>query len=199
MVHLSFLVPKLRLGTPRPKLSFADKSPVRVISYSSPAHLAMPDHTNSRRLTATSRTFLKVGACRLCQECPEGSARRCHDTRSPPEIAENLPAERGSFRGIITFLRCESCCLTVFSNLLQVAVKRFVGNPSNNAKVRCSDSIVWTLLPTRCSGGMQSKQSFDTVRSQAELGNEESRGARMTTLLKRTPMLFLGRRDNRES
>ena len=46
----------------------------------------LSNHVNPRRLTATRRTFLKVGACRLCQECPEGSARRCHDTRSPPEI-----------------------------------------------------------------------------------------------------------------
>ena len=53
----------------------------------------MPIHLNLRRLTATSRTILKVGACRLCQDCPEGSARRRQDTRSPPEIAENLPHE----------------------------------------------------------------------------------------------------------
>ena len=95
----------------------------------------MPDRTNSRRLTATRRTFLKVGACRLCQECPEGSARRRHDTRSPPEIAENLPCDSELTRWSITFRRNGSRCLTVFSNLLQVAVKRSGGNP-NNSTVR---------------------------------------------------------------
>src|SRR5207302_794406 len=31
------------------------------------------------RLTATRRTFLNVGACRLSQECPERSACSSHD------------------------------------------------------------------------------------------------------------------------
>ena len=42
-----------------------------------------------RWLTATQRTFLEVGASRLCQECPAGSACPTNDTRSPSGIAEN--------------------------------------------------------------------------------------------------------------
>ena len=48
---------------------------------------------NWHRLTATCRTFLKVGERRLWQECPEGSARRALDTRSLLEIAENSTFE----------------------------------------------------------------------------------------------------------
>src|SRR5436190_8211706 len=36
----------------------------------------------SRRLTATRRTFLKIGTGRFWQECPERSACPSHDTRS---------------------------------------------------------------------------------------------------------------------
>jgi hypothetical protein len=35
------------------------------------------------RFTATHRTFLKVGTCRLCQECLEGSALPAAATRAP--------------------------------------------------------------------------------------------------------------------
>src|SRR5579863_491079 len=54
-------------------------------------------YVNSNSLTATRRTFLQVGASRLDQECPQGSACPSHDTRFHPEIAGNrFPISRRS-------------------------------------------------------------------------------------------------------
>jgi mono/diheme cytochrome c family protein len=75
-------------------------------------------------LTATQRTFLKAGACRLSQEWPAGSARGHHDTRSPPEIAEYKPCKGEAARRVSPSLQSASRRETVFSNLLWVAVKQ---------------------------------------------------------------------------
>ena len=69
--HVFFLVPKLRLGTHRLKLRFT-KWFGRPSNFRrrSTAHLLLSDRVNLSCLTATRRTFLKVGASRFWQEYP---------------------------------------------------------------------------------------------------------------------------------
>src|SRR6516162_942709 len=66
-----------------------------------------------RSLTATQRTFLKIGASGFRQECPAGSARASHfsDARAP---LRRLPA------------RLDWLALPFFGNLLRVAVKLLI-------------------------------------------------------------------------
>src|SRR5260370_26821802 len=80
-----------------------------------------------RSLTATQRTFQKVGVSRLCQECPAGSARpsrRLALTRSPADIAE----KSSFFHVAIAWVRRLSAeperpGPTFFGGVLRVAVK----------------------------------------------------------------------------
>ena len=57
------------------------------------------------RLTATRRTFLRVGACRFCQECPERSACCGTGTPSSAEIVENGNVTASSTAGTSQFAK----------------------------------------------------------------------------------------------
>ena len=57
-----------------------------------------PNGDRSIRLTATRRRFQKVGAPRLCQESPERSACRHHETRPSSVSATNLPIREAELR-----------------------------------------------------------------------------------------------------
>ena len=117
---------------------------------SSTAHLVRSNSVKSGRLTATRRTFLKVGASRFWQECPKRSACRRQDTRSSSEIAENSACESVFLRGSLNSLPSLSRCFRVFSNLLRVAVKQRGLRPQ--PKVPAGFAVASKTLPACLAG-----------------------------------------------